>query len=122
MKKSKLNRLRAAGWSVGGVREFLELSDEDVALIELKLAVADVIRRTRQRRELTQTGLAKLIGSSQSRVAKMEAGDSSVSLDLMFRTAFSLGLSASEVSKLIAKPRQARGSAKKVGGARTSAG
>ncbi|MBL8805082.1 MAG: XRE family transcriptional regulator [Planctomycetes bacterium] len=115
MKKSKINRLRAAGWRVGSVREFLELSDEDVALIELKLAVADVIRRTRQRRELTQTGLAKLIGSSQSRVAKMEAGDASVSLDLMFRTAFSLGLSANEVSKQIAKPRPARGSSKKVG-------
>jgi DNA-binding XRE family transcriptional regulator len=115
MKKTKLNRLRAAGWKVGGVREFLDLSDEDVALIALKLAFADVIRQTRQRRALTQIGLAKLIGSSQSRVAKMEAGDASVSLDLMFRTAFSLGLSASEVSRRISKPRRSRGASKKAG-------
>jgi DNA-binding XRE family transcriptional regulator len=115
MKKTKLKRLRAAGWKVGGVREFLDLSDEDVALIELKLAFADVIRQTRQRRALTQSALAKLIGSSQSRVAKMEAGDATVSLDLMFRTAFRLGLSASDVGRRISKPRRARGASKKAG-------
>jgi len=115
MKKSKLNRLRAAGWKVGGVREFLDLSDEDVALIELKLTFADVIRQARQRRELTQIELAKLIGSSQSRVAKMEAGDATVSLDLMFRTAFSLGLSTSELGRRIAKPRRSHGASKKAG-------
>ena len=114
MNKSKINRLKAKGWSVGGVREFLGLSDEDVALIELKIAVAAVIRKARLRRELTQTGLAKLIGSSQSRVAKVEAGDASVSLDLMFRTAFSLGLSASEVIGQVSEPRHARAATKKV--------
>ena len=115
MKKSKAERLRAAGWKVGSVREFLNLSDEDVALIELKLAFADLIREARQQRDLTQSGLAKLIGSSQSRVAKMESGDASVSLDLMFRTAFSLGLSTSDLGKRFAKPRRPRGGARKAG-------
>jgi len=108
MKKSKADRLRAAGWKVGGVREFLGLSDEDVALIELKIAFADFLREARQRRDLTQTELARLIGSSQSRVAKMEAGDASVSLDLMFRTAFSLGASVRELGKTITRMRRSR--------------
>jgi ribosome-binding protein aMBF1 (putative translation factor) len=115
MKKSKANRLRAAGWKVGGVREFLGLSDEDLAMIGLKIAFADFLRETRRHRDLTQTELARMIGSSQSRVAKMEAGDASVSLDLMFRTAFSLGVSPAELGKAIAKSQRARRSSRRAG-------
>jgi DNA-binding XRE family transcriptional regulator len=108
MKKSKVEKLRAAGWKVGGVREFLGLSDEDVALIDLKLAFAEFLREMRRRRDLSQTELAKRIGSSQSRVAKMEAGDASVSLDLMFRTAFSLGVSVRDIGRTITRTRRSR--------------
>lgn len=102
MKKTKADRLRAAGWKIGDPRTFLGLSDEEASLIELKLALAELLRGKRQRRRLTQTDVAKRIGSSQSRIAKIEAGDATVSLDLMFRTALSLGVSLPELARSIA--------------------
>ena len=48
--------------------------------------------------------LAAKLRSSQSRVAKMETGDSSVSLDLLIRSLITLGASDRELSKIIAAP------------------
>jgi predicted transcriptional regulator len=102
VKKAKKDRLEAAGWKVGSTADFLHLSPDEVAFIEMKLALARSIRTRRMRRELTQGQLAKLINSSQSRVAKMEAADASVSLDLLIRTLLVLGASRREVAHIIA--------------------
>ena len=101
MKQSKIDRLRAAGWKVGTPRELLALSDEESNLIEVKLAIAELIYARRRRARLTQNELAKRIGSSQSRVAKMESGSASVSLELMLRAAFGLGVSIPELGKAL---------------------
>lgn len=93
MKLEKKKRLEAAGWRVGTVSEFLGLTDEEEALIELKLDLARAVRTERVRRRLTQEELGKLLGSSQSRVAKMEAGDPTVSIDLLVRSLLRLGAS-----------------------------
>jgi hypothetical protein len=102
VKKAKKDRLEAAGWRVGSTADFLRLSPDEVAFIEMKLALARSIRTRRMRRELTQSELAKLINSSQSRVAKMEAADASVSLDLLIRALLVLGASRREVAHIIA--------------------
>jgi DNA-binding XRE family transcriptional regulator len=102
MKKGKRDRLEAAGWKVGSTADFLRLSPDEVAFIEMKLALAKSIRTRRMLRELTQSQLAKLINSSQSRVAKMEAADASVSLDLLIRALLVLGASRWEVAQIIA--------------------
>lgn len=101
MKKSKRRKLRAAGWAVGSVQEFLGLSDADAALIEMKLALSRTLRDCRQRRGLSQVELAKRLRSSQSRVAKMEAGDPSVSMDLLVSSLLVLGASLTELAKAI---------------------
>ncbi|MCI0419841.1 MAG: helix-turn-helix transcriptional regulator [Acidobacteria bacterium] len=102
MRKAKKDRLEAAGWKVGSTADFLRLSPDEVAFIEMKLALARNIRTRRLRRKLTQSQLAKLINSSQSRVAKMEAADASVSLDLVIRVLLVLGASRREVAHIIA--------------------
>ena len=102
MKKRKKDRLEAAGWKVGSAADFLHLSPDEVAFIEMKLALARNIRTRRQRRKLTQGQLAKLIDSSQSRVAKIEAADASVSLDLLVRALLTLGASRRELAHIIA--------------------
>jgi predicted XRE-type DNA-binding protein len=104
MKKTKQDRLKAAGWKVGSAGEFLDLSPEEAAFIEMKLALAESIRRRRQRRKMTQTQLAKLLDSSQSRVAKMEAADESVSLDLLVRSLLALGATRRDVAKVLGPP------------------
>ncbi len=98
MKKDKLNKLKAAGWSVGTTSEFLGLSPEEEKFVELKLTLAGAIKRLRKAKRLTQLELAKRIGSSQSRIAKMESADSSVSTDLMMKSLFNLGASQSDIA------------------------
>ena len=79
MELAKKKRLERAGWVVGDTARFLELSDGESRFLELKLALATGVRELRERKGLTQAALAERLGSSQSRVAKMEAADRSVS-------------------------------------------
>ncbi|MCC6987494.1 MAG: XRE family transcriptional regulator [Acidobacteria bacterium] len=103
MKQTKKTRLEAAGWRVSDAAEFLGLSDEERRFVELKLALASGVRQLRERRGLTQAALAKQLRSSQPRVAKMEAADTSVSLDLMMRSLLSIGATPRDIAKLIRK-------------------
>lgn len=74
---------------------------EEAAYIELKLRLAESLRERRRHRRLTQVDLARLVKSSQSRVAKMEAGDPSVSIDLLIRSLLALRTSNREISRII---------------------
>ena len=101
MDKATRQRLEAAGWRVGDAFEFLSLTPEERALVELRVALAMRLREVREEHAWTQVHVARRIGSSQSRVAKMEAGDPSVSLDLLLRALFSLGVTRAEVGAVI---------------------
>lgn len=101
MREAKKKRLTAKGWRVGTAREFLGLTAQEEALIELRLQLAATLRRRRIRRRLTQSELARILKSSQSRVAKMEAGDPSVSIDLLARSLIALGASPRELARAI---------------------
>jgi len=101
MKKSKRERLEAQGWKIGDTKEFLGLSDEEMAYIEIKLALSSRVRELRKERKLTQEQTAKLIGSSQSRVAKIESGDPAVSIDLQVKSLIALGASREELAEAI---------------------
>ncbi len=101
MQSSKRKRLQKAGWKAGSAADFLNLSPEEARVVELRLALADCLREVRTKKRLTQKAVATKINSSQSRVAKMEAGDQSVSLDLMFRSLFTLGVSRTELARAI---------------------
>ena len=102
MKKDKKTRLERAGWKIGTVRELLGLSKAEEALVELKLILSHGLRERRARRKLTQAQLARLLKSSQSRVAKMEAGNPSVSIDLLIRSLFAMGATQRELAQVIA--------------------
>ena len=103
MRESKRKRLEAKGWKVGSAKEFLGLSDEEEAFIELRLKLAEGLRARRQAKGVTQVELAQSLKSSQSRVAKMEAGHPTVSLDLLVRSLLALGASNRDVAAIIAR-------------------
>lgn len=103
MKASKRERLEKAGWKVGDAQEFLELSDTEAALVEVRVSLARDLRRRRKEKKISQATLANRIGSSQSRVAKMEAGDPSVTIDLLMRTLLSTGSTPAEIARVIAE-------------------
>ena len=102
MKKSKKERLEKAGWKVGTVQDFLGLSDEEMALIELKRSLVHMVRQTREAHKMTQQTLAKLLESSQSRIAKIEAASPDISLDLIVRALFVLGVTPKGLGKFLA--------------------
>lgn len=108
MEKTKKMRLEKKGWRFGSAAEFLDLTPEENRYIELKLALGEHLKRRRRSRRLSQEMLAKLVSSSQSRVAKMEAADPSVSLDLLVRSLLALGSSEKELAKVIASAGGAR--------------
>ena len=104
--KAKMNTLKKArlqreGWAVGDTAEFLNLSPQEAQFIELKLALAVGVRQLREQRGMTQSALAEQLGSSQSRIAKMEAADRSVTVDLMMRSLLAIGATPGEIAKLI---------------------
>ena len=107
MRKQKKKRLAAKGWKIGTVKEFLGLSNEESAYIELKIRLGAGLRQRRQEKGLSQLDLAAKLQSSQSRVAKMEAGDPSVSLDLLIRSLLTLGASEGDLSQIITTKRAA---------------
>lgn len=101
MEKEKQKRLRAAGWSVGDAADFLELSDVEKELVEMKVALSLKLRKARARQKLTQEALARRMGSSQSRIAKMEAGDPGVSIDLLIQGLLAAGATRREIASAL---------------------
>lgn len=103
MKPSKRKRLEASGWRVGDTAEFLGLSPEESTIIELRLDLAASLRAVRKQSGVSQAELARRVGSSQSRVAKMEAGDASVSIELILRALLNLGTSRRQLGRVIGR-------------------
>jgi predicted XRE-type DNA-binding protein len=101
VRADKRRRLERAGWIVGDAGDFLGLSPEERRFVEVKLALAEGLRRRRERLGLTQSQAAERFGSSQSRVAKMEAADRTVTTDLLLKSLFRLGANPCEVAQLL---------------------
>lgn len=109
MRKGKRARLAAAGWTAGSVKEFLGLSETDAVLIEMKLGLSRSLRARRKQYGLSQVQLAERLQSSQSRVAKMEAGDPSVSMDLLVSSLLLLGATSADLAKAIKGGEKSKG-------------
>ena len=103
MKRSKVQRLTAAGWAVGSAKDLLQLSDEEESLIEMKLSLASSLKKLRTKHGITQIQVAKRLRSSQSRVAKLESADPSVSIDLLVRALLSLGATRQQVGQILGR-------------------
>ena len=108
MNPAKRKALERGGWQVGSAGDFLGLTSGEEAYVEMKLALASQLRKRRQAHGMTQQTLSRRLRSSQSRIAKMEAGDRSVSLDLLVRSLLSLGMTPADLARTL---RPARGKA-----------
>ena len=101
MNPDKRRKLESLGWKVGDTSEYLQLTTEEAYHVELRLRLRSALKRERKRRRLTQSSIAERIGSSQSRIAKAEAGDPSVSTDLMLKAFFATGATYSDLVSVI---------------------
>ena len=91
MNNEKRKSLEAAGFRFGDAADFLELTQEERMLMELRMAIAKAIRNRREQSNLSQKEVAARIKTTQPRVVKIEAAASDVSLDQMFRGLFAVG-------------------------------
>src|SRR3954453_3153814 len=101
MKSNKRHGLEAAGWRIGDAKEFLELTPEEADFVEIKLALSRRLRGLREERNWTQAEFARRVVPSQSRVAKMEAGDPTVSIDLLVRSLLAAGANRKELGRIL---------------------
>ncbi len=101
MDKAKKNKIESNGWKVGDIDQFLGLDSAEMAIVEMKMALAKTLIEKRKQSKITQINMAKLIGSSQSRVAKIEKADPTVSIELMLKSLLSLGTTKKEIAKAI---------------------
>ncbi len=101
MRIQKRRKLEAKGWKVGDASDFLNLTPEEASFIDIKMALGRQLQEVRRKKGVTQQRLAYLLRSSQSRVAKMEAADPSVSLDLLVRSLLTLGVSREGLSRAL---------------------
>jgi predicted XRE-type DNA-binding protein len=104
MNKEKRKKLETAGWSVGSASEFLGLTPQETEYIELKYLLSKQLKQQRESRQLSQQALASQLASSQSRIAKMEAGSADVTIDLLIKALFAVGMSRRELGRALAKP------------------
>ena len=106
MQQTKRKRLETNGWKVGTAADFLELTPEEETFIEMKISLSQSLKKMRKHKHMSQVDFAQLIRSSQSRVAKMESGSASVSIDLLIKSLLALGASKNDLAKAISsKPK-----------------
>ena len=101
MDKHNKGQLKTKGYRIGDAKDFLGLSAEESAYIEMKLALSQALARKRKQRRLTQLELARKLNSSQSRIAKMEKGDPTVSVDLLVKALLAMGATKKSIAKTI---------------------
>ena len=103
--KGKPRRPHLRGWlqSIGADAHGLSL--EEARYVEIKFALAGAVREFRVAKGMTQAALAKLVRSSQSRVAKMEAAVGLVAVDPMIRSLLAMGATAKDIGTVVRDPR-----------------
>ena len=101
MQASKQRKLENAVWKTGSAKDFLNLTPEENAYFEMKYSLGLTLKKLRNKENLSQVEVAKILKSSQSRLAKMEAGDPSVSIDLLIKSLLALGAKPKDLAKAI---------------------
>lgn len=105
MNEDKRRALEAAGFASGDAEDFLGLTDVERRLVDLRVTMSRAIRARRLEQGLTQAEVARRINTSQPRVAKIEAGSPDVSLDLMVKEMFALGIQLEDLQVIGRKRR-----------------
>ncbi|MEH6583569.1 MAG: helix-turn-helix transcriptional regulator [Halioglobus sp.] len=103
MKAARRKQLERHGWIMGSSSDFLGLSQQDAAYIEMKIALSHKLKSQRLRKKLSQREAASLLNCCQSRIARMESGDPGTSIDQLIRSLMALGVPPKLLARTIAK-------------------
>ena len=96
-----MKRRKGKTWVETDVEELLDLSAQDLVIVEFRAALALALQQARKRQKLTQENAAKVIGTSQAQVARMEAGQSSITIDRLIKALIALGVPRPTILKAL---------------------
>ncbi len=82
--------------------DLLRSGKGETRYLEIKKSLSDELRRRRAAKHLTQAEVARALATSQSRFARMEAGDASVSIDLLLIGLLALGATPRDIGRILA--------------------
>ena len=100
--KSISARMDAAGWKTVTIAEFLDLTPEDMAFIQVRRTFARAVRNRREVSGLSRTALAETLGLSETQIALMEGNASSISMDVMLRAFLAMGATQNDLAEALA--------------------
>ena len=101
MKATKKKALESAGYNMTNAAEWLGLSPQEDAIVNMRVNFAMEIERICKEQGITQKALAEKIGTRQSGVARMLNNPSKVTLDHLIRTLLALGTPSKRIASLI---------------------
>ena len=96
-----MKRGKGKTWVETDVEELLDLSAQDLVIVEFRAALAGALQQARGRQRLTREKAAKVIGTSQAQVARMEAGQSSITIDRLIKALTALGVPRPTILKAL---------------------
>ena len=99
--EKKRARIKAMGGKVTDASEWLDLSVEDVAIIDMKIQLGEGLRALRKKNHLSQEMAAEMLHTSQGRVSKMEKG--MATLDQLARCLLMMGHSKEALARALLK-------------------
>lgn len=100
LNEKKKARIETMGGRVTTVEEWLELTPEEVAVIDIKIRLGEELKACRRKKRLSQERVATILGTSQGRVSKLEKGQAT--LDQLTRSLLALGRSTKDVARVVA--------------------
>ena len=101
MDTKKRKQLEAAGYQITDSADWLGLTPQEQAIVNMRVNFALEIERVRKASNITQRELADKIGTRQSGVARMLNNPTTATIDSLIKTLLALGASPKRIAALI---------------------
>lgn len=100
MDAERKKKLEAAGWKFGDYADFLGMTPEEKAIVEIRLAATREMERLRAENPISQEELARRMGTKQPNVSKLFKNPGNATLDTLFRALLALGSTPKKIAAL----------------------
>lgn len=100
MDAERKKKLEAAGWKFGDYADFLGMTPEEKAVVEIRLAATREMERLRAENPISQEELARRMGTKQPNVSKLFKNPGKATLDTLFRALLALGSTPKKIASL----------------------
>ena len=100
MDAERKKKREAADWKFGDYADFLDMTPEEKAVVEIRLAATREMERLRAENPISQEELARRMGTKQPNVSKLFKNPGKATLDTLFRALLALGSTPKKIAAL----------------------